>query len=224
MLFNLKKLLTINDLISEANLFSINFSLTNHPELYGINDGKKIGTFVEHAFKKFLENKYIFMSGNSARGIDIPDPLINTDIKVTSIQQPQSSCPFKSARQKIFGLGYNLIIFVYEKQDDSSTRTSRLQIKYCTFVESKHTADYTLTRMLNSLKDGGANKEDIIGHFENINLPGDEIIYSELADEVLEKTIYQGYLTISNALQWRLQYSRVINLNNQVLGVKNYIW
>lgn len=34
----------------------------------------------------------------------------------------------------------------------------------------------------------------------------------------------QGYLTISNALQWRLQYARVIALNNQVDGVVNYEW
>jgi hypothetical protein len=39
-------------------------------------------------------------------------------MKVTRIKQPQSSCPFKSARQKIYGLGYSLIVFVYEKIDD----------------------------------------------------------------------------------------------------------
>jgi len=31
-------------------------------------------------------------------------------------------------------------------------------------------------------------------------------------------------LTISNALQWRLQYSRVIALGNSVDGVLNYEW
>jgi len=45
------------------------------------------------------------------------------DIKVTSIRQPQSSCPFKSARQKIYGLGYSLIVFVYDKKDDPATKT-----------------------------------------------------------------------------------------------------
>ena len=34
----------------------------------------------------------------------------------------------------------------------------------------------------------------------------------------------QGYLTISNALQWRLQYKRAINLKNEVSGVYNYDW
>ena len=55
-------------------------------------------------------------------------------------------------------------------------------------------------------------------------MPGDEIIYNELADEILNNPPEQGYLTISNALQWRLQYSRVIGLENRVAGVRNYAW
>ena len=47
----------------------------------------------------------------------MPGENICTDIKVTSITQPQSSCPFKNARQKIYGLGYNLLVFVYNKED-----------------------------------------------------------------------------------------------------------
>ena len=42
------------------------------------------------------------------------------------------------------------------------------------------------------------------------------------ADEILKNCPEQGYLTISNALQWRLQYSRVIALENKIIGVKNY--
>ena len=55
-------------------------------------------------------------------------------------------------------------------------------------------------------------------------VPGDEIVYNDLADEILESKPDQGYLTISNALQWRLQYARVIALNNTVQGVLNYEW
>ena len=40
--------------------------------------------------------------------------LLKYGIKVTSIKQPQSSCPFKDAKQKVFGLGYNLLVFVYD--------------------------------------------------------------------------------------------------------------
>ncbi len=74
------------------------------------------------------------------------------------------------------------------------------------------------------MKKDGASKEDIIGFLEDRKIPGDEIIFNELAEEILKLTPEQGYLTISNALQWRLQYSRVIELNNTVDGVTNYEW
>ena len=70
--------------------------------------------------------------------------------------------------------------------------------------------------------DDGANKEDIVGFLIDKNVPGDEIVYNDLADEILRNKPNQGYLTISNALQWRLQYSRVITLGNSVDGVLNY--
>jgi hypothetical protein len=72
------------------------------PILYGVTDGKAIGTYLEQKFRLYLQGKYEFMKGNSASGIDFPDLLV--DVKVTSVRQPQSSCPFKSARQKIFDL------------------------------------------------------------------------------------------------------------------------
>lgn len=218
----MKSKLTIEFLKSEAKAFCEEFSLINHNELIGVTDGKAVGTYVEHKFKEYLSEKYYFTSGSSAKGIDLPDEEILTDIKVTSITQPQSSCPFKSAKQKIFGLGYNLIIFVYEKIDTDNACI--LNFKNCTFIEKQRTSDFTITKRLREMIEDGANKEDIISFLQDRNVPGDEIIYNELADEILLKKPEQGYLTISNALQWRLQYSRVISLNNSVLGVTNYEW
>lgn len=51
------------------------------------------------------------------------------------------------------------------------------------------------------------------------NLPVDEIGASNLADEILENPPLQGFLTISNALQWRLQYGRVIERSGQEEGI-----
>ena len=70
----------------------------------------------------------------------------------------------------------------------------------------------------------GANKEDIVGFLQDKNVPGDDIVYNDLANEILTMIPNQGYLTISNALQWRLQYARIIMLNNTVDGVTNYDW
>jgi hypothetical protein len=55
-------------------------------------------------------------------------------MKVTRVTQPQSSCPFKSARQKIYGLGYALLVFVYDKVDDLDTQTGGLHILHTTFL------------------------------------------------------------------------------------------
>jgi len=50
-------------------------------------------------------------------------------------------------------------------------------------------------------------------------LPLDEIQAQALAEEVIQNPPEIGYLTISNALQWRLQYSRVIQQAGKVIGV-----
>ena len=128
----MKKHITLDDLKAEARVFCDEQSKLNHVELIGVTDGKAVGTYVEHRFQNYLNEKYEIGIGSSARGIDLPDDEIMTDIKVTSITQPQSSCPFKNARQKIFGLGYNLLVFVYEKHDTHDTCT--LNFKYCTFI------------------------------------------------------------------------------------------
>lgn len=218
----MKQELTIELLKEAAKNFCEIMSKENHNSLFGVTDGKAVGTYVEHRFQRYLDENYNVTIGNSAKGIDLPDIGIETDIKVTSITQPQSSCPFSSARQKIYGLGYNLLVFVYEKTD--SIDSCKLNFSHCTFVEKDRTSDFTLTKRLREMISDGANEADIVGFFVDKNVPGDEIVYKNLAKEVLMNTPKQGYLTISNALQWRLQYSRVISLNNTVSGVTNYEW
>jgi hypothetical protein len=141
------------------------------------------------------------------------------DIKVTSIRQPQSSCPFKSARQKIYGLGYSLLIFVYAKSDDEKSRTARLEILHTIFVEKERTADFQTTSGLLVLLKNKANRDDLLAFFEERMLPLDQNSAEILADEVLSNPPLVGSLTISNALQWRLQYSRVIEQAGRVTGI-----
>lgn len=215
----MKQKLELNMLICEAKKFCEIEGKKNHIQLYGITDGKAVGTYVEHKFKEYLKEKYEFTIGNSASGIDLPDYDINTDIKVTSIKQPQSSCPYKDSKQKIFGLGYNLLVFVYDKID--SENECKLHFINCTFINADRTADYTITKRINEMVKDGANKEDIMGYFIDRAIPGDEITLSNLADLVIKNMPKQGYLTISNALQWRLQYARAITLNNKIEGVVN---
>ncbi len=217
MLNPIKHDLTINQIIEEASLFSTAESIHDEPALFGVNDGKTIGTYLEHKFIAHLLEKYFFASGNSASGIDIPS--VNVDIKVTSARQPQSSCPYKTARQKIYGLGYNLIVFVYDKGDDAQNRTARLTMQHTIFVEKERTGDYQMTRGLREIIERNGNIDDLIGFMSDKNLPVDEIEATSIAEQLLREKPEQGYLTISNALQWRLQYGRVIAQAGSVPGI-----
>ncbi|MDB9340428.1 MULTISPECIES: restriction endonuclease [Cyanophyceae] len=210
-------ILTIEALCTEAALFSAAESRHPEPLLYGVTDGKAIGTYLEQKFRLYLKNKYDFVEGNSASGIDFPGLLV--DVKVTSIKQPQSSCPFKSARQKIFGLGYALIIFVYDKTDQSMNRTANLNILHTIYVSAERTADFQMTRGIRSILENEGNKDDLIAFMYDRNLPVDEIEASNIADQILLNPPLQGFLTISNALQWRLQYRRVIESAGEEAGI-----
>lgn len=213
----MKPILTIENLCAEATRFAETESICDEPRLYGVTDGKAIGTYLEHKFTAYLAQSYSCQPGNSASGIDLPS--LEVDIKVTSIKQPQSSCPFRSATQKVFGLGYHLLVFVYDKYDDSQNKTGRLNMHHTIFVDKSRTGDFQTTRGIIDILNRDGNKDDIIAFIIDRNLPVDEIGANQLAESILELPPNQGYLTISNALQWRLQYSRVIQQAGSIPGI-----
>ncbi len=213
----MRRKLTVKLLCKEASVFAEAESTHKEPTIYGVTDGKAIGTYLEHKFQAYLRGKYTYEEGSSARGIDFPK--LGVDIKVTSIKQPQSSCPYKNARQKIFGLGYSLLLFVYEKTDEQQTRTARLNILHSIFIKAERTADYQVTTGILSILKNNGNKDDIVAFMQDHLLPVEEIQALQIADEIIENPPNTGYLTISNALQWRLQYRRVIEEAGKVKGI-----
>lgn len=216
-----KKTLNIAELQIAAKKFCENESGLYRSELFGVTDGKAVGTFVEHLFQEYLEQQYEMIVGSSANGLDLPS--VNTDIKVTSIKQPQSSCPFKDSKQKIYGLGYNLIVFVYQKTDDARTKKGSLNFLSCSFIESSRTADYqTTTGILNIIANNG-NADDIFAFLIDHQIPSDEVALMNMAEDIFKNPPKVGYLTISNALQWRLQYRRIVNLTETVDGITQIV-
>lgn len=215
--------LNLNNIKKAAKEFAVQLSSKPIPGLFGVTDGKAVGTYVEHAFHEHLKTHFSYKVGSSASGIDIPE--LSVDIKVTSTRQPQSSCPFTSAKQKVYGLGYHLLVFVYEKTDDRSTRAAKLQFVEVVFVDKKRTGDYQTTYGLLGILERKGNKDDVIAFLEERNLPLDDISREKLAEDILKDRPEIGYLTISNALQWRLQYSRVISLaaEKSTDGVENLL-
>ncbi len=214
----MKPRLNITFLLSEATKFSTSESVHDEPNLYGVTDGKAVGTYLEHKFKRLLNEKYVCEIGSSAKGIDFPD--LNVDMKVTSIKQPQSSSPFRSARQKVCGLGYSLLVFVYSKSDNKELQTARLDILHVIYVEEARTADYQTTQGIREIISRDGNAEDLMAFMNDRNLPIDETEALELAEELLRNPPQIGYLTISNALQWRLQYKRAIEEAGKVGGIQ----
>lgn len=219
----MKQKLTIKKLIENANEFCKKETKFQNKDLFGVTDGKAVGTYIEHKFQEYLASQFEYEIGSSAKGIDLPSSDINTDIKVTSIKQPQSSCPFKDAKQKIFGLGYNLLVFVYDKIDNPETKAANLNFVSCTFVEKGRTGDYTITYRLREMVNDGANLDDIKSYLTDRNIPADEITLQNIGTQILNNPPKQGYLTISNALQWRLQYGRIVNLTEKVSGITRIV-
>ena len=61
--------------------------------------------------------------------------------------------------------------------------------------------------------------DDLVAFMMDRNLPIDDDAAMRLAEELLESPPKIGYLTISNALQWRLQYKRVVDKAGSVDGI-----
>ena len=217
----MKRTLDTQSLSLEAGRFTGMESARPEPALFGVTgvtDGKAIGTYVEHRFRDFLDERYVYEKGSSASGIDFP--VLNVDMKVTRVTQPQSSCPFKSARQKIYGLGYSLLVFVYEKTDDTATQTGKLDFLHTVFVDESRTADYQTTTGILGIIENDGNTDDLMAFMQERSLPVDDIQALQLAQELLANPPRVRYLTISNALQWRLQYQRILNQAGQVEGIQ----
>lgn len=121
--------LTVTRLCREARIFSSAESAHPEPSLFGVTDGKAVGTYLEAKFRVYLaENGYSFEEGN---------------------------------------------------------------------------------------------EDDLMAFMVERHLTADEIELNNLAAEVLANRPEQGYLTISPAMQWRLQYKRVIAQAGGVDGVRS---
>ena len=207
--------LTVELIQQEALAFSRAESKWPEPSLFGVTDGKAVGTYLEQKFQAYLQTRYAYDRGSAAKGIDFPG--LDVDIKTTSIRQPQSSCPFKNARQKIYGLGYSLLIFVYDKKDNAETKTGLLDILHTIFVQKERTADHSMTVALRRMIGDGANSDDILAFFEERFMPFEEPEDIRLAERVLRQPPAVGAL--GQSTKRPSCFDRVIECAGKVDGV-----
>lgn len=129
-------LLDYNHLITNF----INFIESNYDDLINV-EVKTRSTLIEEKFKTFLSDNLDFeIEGNSALGVDLP--IFNTDIKCTSISRPQSSSPYISINEKLFGVDYNILLFVYSIDDDV------FKVENCAYIPKHMTGCKNATRLL----------------------------------------------------------------------------
>ena len=103
--------------------------------------------------------------------------------------------------------------------DDRIEQTAKLNILHIVYVDITRTADFQMTRGIRNILANEGNEDDIIAFMLDRNLPVDEIEVNNIAEEIIANPPLQGYPTISNALQWRLQYKRVIELADREEGI-----
>lgn len=102
-------------------------------------------------------------------------------------------------------------MLVYEKEDNVAAETANLDILHAVFVDASRTADYQTTTGIKQILERDGNVDDLMSLLVERNLPLDEIGCRNLAERILVESPRQGFLTVSNALQWRLQYGRAIS-------------
>ena len=63
----MKTPLTISLLMEEARSFAEMESQHSEPTLFGVTDGKAVGTYLEHKFHKYLHARYEYVEGSSLK-------------------------------------------------------------------------------------------------------------------------------------------------------------
>ncbi len=58
--------LTVDALAKEAAAFAERESSYKEPTLFGVTDGKAVGTYFEHKFQAYLHGKYEYVEESSA--------------------------------------------------------------------------------------------------------------------------------------------------------------
>ena len=83
----------------------------------------------------------------------------------------------------------------------------------------KNSTDYQTTTGLRKIIQNNGNIDDVFAFLSDHKIPADEVTLMQMAEQILKTPPQIGYLTISNALQWRLQYNRIVHLEEKVEGI-----
>ncbi len=98
-----------------------------------------------------------------------------------------------------------------------------LEFVSCSFIDKSRTGDFQTTSGIHKIIENEGNEDDIFAFLIERHIPADETSLYNMAKEILKSPPPVGYLTISNALQWRLQYGRIVALDTDISGIDTLI-
>lgn len=213
--------LSKSGLVRAAQRFCLGAEEEGHKEIFGAVSCHVVNSFVERCFLEHLSDYYNLDVGFSPLNVALPS--INTEIRTAPVDRPDTFCPYISSRQKIYGLGYNLLLMLYVKTDDNAAREGHFAIKSCEYVSAERTADHMTTKILHEILLGGGNQDDVFAFLSDWmqGVPIERL--KELAAEIIQTPPTIGFLTISQSRQWRLQASHVIGECAGVEGLTHIV-
>ena len=170
---------------------------------------KQIGTYFEKELRDWFEDKHGLVSdGSVAEDIDLP--AFNLDVKTTSNRQPQSSSTFDDPGERIVGVDYNILLFVYDKQ--SVDGGNKFEIKTCAYIPKERASDYRKSddavKLVADYREGKLSEPELREQLED--LTGVGAISDEKFNEIKENPPEKGAITITPALQWRFNYNKMV--------------
>ena len=170
---------------------------------------KQIGTYFEKELRDWFEEEHGLVSeGSVAEDIDLP--AFNLDVKTTSNRQPQSSSTFDDPGERIVGVDYNILLFVYNKQ--SVNGGNQFEIKTCAYIPEERASDYRKSddavKLVVDYREGRLSESELREQLED--LTGVGAISDEKFEEIKENPPEKGAITITPALQWRFNYNKMV--------------
>lgn len=170
---------------------------------------KQIGTYFEKELRDWFENKHGLVSeGSVAEDIDLP--AFNLDVKTTSNRQPQSSSTFDDPGERIVGVDYNILLFVYDKQ--SVDGGNKFEIKTCAYIPKERASDYRKSddavKLVADYREGKLSESELREQLED--LTGVGAISDKKFEEIKNDPPEKGAITITPALQWRFNYNKMV--------------
>lgn len=190
----MKQALTIERMAASAKAFCAQYGGVPQETLYGVTDGKAAGTFAGRLFEDCLSQRHDMASGNSAGGLGLPSA--NTGIEAASPAQPQSGCPCRDGKQKIYGLGCSLAVSVYGKNDGHTDKAGALDYCACSLVDSQRAADCQTAAGIRNIIANNGNEDDVFAFWVERNIPAGEASLMNMAKELLRTPPPVGCLTI----------------------------